>query len=146
MSPLAPHKEIEVFYEGSSGWQRARPIPNLRVAMVMTGAGEKGGDVTFFLSVLYLCILPTFHPFFLSFLSFFLSPVSVLSHPWPLLEICLSHDLLSLSISLPPTPPFNSFPTINLWLSKPVISSGGLAPGWKRGMRDLRSFATEVWE
>lgn len=84
---------------------------------------------SFFL-VLYLCILPAFHPFFFIFsvcLSFpSLCPFPSLTSSWD----------LSLSRPSPfPHSPFHSFPTINLWLSKPVVGSGGLAPVWKRDER-----------
>ncbi len=138
-----PHREIEVFYEGSSGWQRARPVPNLWVTVVMTGAGGKWRWWwrSFFKSC--ICVSSYIPPllFYLFCLSFF--PWS-LSFPIPNLFLkCVSLTTFSLSTSPPPLPLFHSFPTINLWLSKPVVSSGGLA---ERGMRDLRSFTTEVWE
>lgn len=113
-----------VFYERSSGWQRARPVPNLRVAVVMTGAGMKmGGD-----NVLSLFCLVFVYPRHISPLLFILSSFH-LSFPIP--------DLFrNLSLSRPSllTPSPSSFsPTVNLWLSKPVVSAGGMI--LKRGVR-----------
>ncbi len=93
--------------------------------------GENGGDGDILSLSLVFVYPPTFHPFliFSVFLSFpCLCPFTSLTSSW---NLSLSRP----SLSPHPLPLFHSFPIINLWLSKPVFSSGGLAPGWKRDER-----------
>ncbi len=122
------HREIEVFYEGSSGWQRARPVPNLWVTVVMTGAGGKWWWRRWWRSFFKACICVSSYstPYFI--FSVFLSFPGLCPFPSPT-------SSWNVSLSPHPLPLFHSFPTINLWLSKPVVSSVDLTPGWKRDER-----------
>lgn len=107
-----PHREIEVFYEGSSDWQRARPVPNLRVTMVMMGAGGKWrwGQRSFFLS--YICV-SSYIPLLLFIFSVFISfpglcPFPSMTSSW---NLSLSRPSLS-PYPLPHSPSSILFPLL----------------------------------
>lgn len=85
---------------------------------------RKWGLIMFFHSFgLYLCILATLHPYFFTLYSFLLS--------FPIPDLFGNLSLSRPSLLIPSPSSFS--PTLNLWLSKSVVSAGGMIP--KRGAR-----------